>query len=56
MNNLPPEIYIGAKISGGRLEKYYAIVVEITDEYVGICYNGECRTVKICHENIARLI
>jgi hypothetical protein len=41
---------IGDKISGGRLDKYYAIVTEITPEYVGITYQGECKTVKVSYE------
>lgn len=49
------EIKIGDKISGGRLDKYYAIVEEITPDYIGIRYNGECRTVKVTHEDFKRI-
>ena len=55
MKNTNIEPYIGQKISGGRLEKYYAIVAEITDDYIGIVYNGECRTVKVTKEMFERI-
>lgn len=48
-------VKLGDKISGGRLDKYYAIVVEITEEYIGIVYNGECRIVKVSHETFKRI-
>jgi hypothetical protein len=48
-------VEVGDKISGGRLDKYYAIVEEITPEYIGIRYNGECRTVKIKREHFAEI-
>lgn len=56
MNNLPSAIFIGAKISGGRLDKYYAIVEEIAEDYIGIRYNGENRVVQIPRSHISRCI
>lgn len=35
----------GDKVSGGRLERYYAEVEWVTGEAVGIRYNGEVRRV-----------
>lgn len=48
-------IFIGQKISGGRLSHYYAIVEEITEDYIGIRYNGECRIVKVTREQFAKI-
>ena len=49
-------VKVGDKISGGRLDKYYAIVEEITIDYISIRYNGECRTVKVNHEDFKRIV
>jgi len=40
---------IGDKVCGGRLDKYFAVVEEITPDHVGIRYNGECRIVRVPH-------
>jgi hypothetical protein len=55
-NSMKTNIEVGDKISGGRIDKYYAIVEVITPEYIGIRYNGECRTVKISHEDFKRIV
>ena len=35
----------GDKVPGGRLSHKYANVDSLTDETLGLCYNGECRTI-----------
>lgn len=41
------KIKIGDRVSGGRIEKYYATVESIEGFTVGILYNGTVKTVFI---------
>ena len=49
------EVKVGGKISGGRLDKYYAIVEKIYLNYILVHYNGECRSVELRRENLNRM-
>ena len=42
-----PEIKIGSKISGGRVEKYYATVEKVESDGITVCYNGDVKSVKL---------
>lgn len=49
------QLRVGDKISGGRLDKYYAVVEYIAEDYIAICYNGDVRTVYIDKEDWHRV-
>lgn len=40
-------VKVGDKVSGNRLDKYYAIVEAIAHNHVVLCYNGEVRSIKV---------
>ena len=47
-NSIPlSALKIGSRISGGRVEKYYATVEKIEADGVTVCYNGEVRSIKL---------
>lgn len=40
-------VKIGDKVSGKRLEKYYAHVVKILDDSVELLYNGDVKNIRV---------
>jgi hypothetical protein len=40
-------VKVGDKVSGKRLEKYYAHVVKIHDDSVELLYNGDCKNFRL---------
>lgn len=40
-------VKVGDKVSGKRLEKYYAHVVKIHSDSVELLYNGDCRNFRL---------
>jgi len=40
-------VKVGDKVSGGRVDKYYAIIEAIEDTCVVLCYNGDVKSFRV---------
>lgn len=40
-------VKVGDKVSGKRLEKYYAHIVNIHPDSVELCYNGDVKDIRV---------